>query len=101
MSRFGPGVSWPFYFLAHFLIALWTVSVSLKLLVELIRHPVLFFKRTKRVTPPNCMLDPSLGTHGYVRANGIRFHYVSCGDTSKPLMLLLHGFPEVRASHDF
>ena len=45
--------------------------------------------------PPSCLLDTTLGTHHYVLANGIRFHYVSAGKDSKPLMLLLHGFPEV------
>ena len=45
--------------------------------------------------PPACLLDPSLGSHSYVTANGIKFHCVSAGDTSKPLMLCLHGFPEV------
>jgi len=25
---------------------------------------------------------------------GVRLHYASCGDASKPLMLMLHGFPE-------
>ena len=30
--------------------------------------------------------------HGFIRANGIRFHYVEAGDG--PLLLLLHGFPE-------
>ena len=45
--------------------------------------------------PPACLLDPSLGTHEYVTANGIKFHYVAAGDRSKPLMLFLHGFPEV------
>ncbi len=30
--------------------------------------------------------------HGFLRANGIRFHYVEAGDG--PLLLLLHGFPE-------
>ena len=60
-----------------------------------LRHPLLFFKRIRRVTPPDCMLDPTLGKHQYVKANGIKFHYVTSGDPSKPLMLLLHGFPEV------
>lgn len=30
--------------------------------------------------------------HGFVRANGVRFHYVEAGHG--PLLLLLHGFPE-------
>ena len=50
--------------------------------------------------PPACLLDPSLGSHEYVTANGIKFHCVSAGDTSKPLMLLLHGFPEVSSHRD-
>ena len=45
--------------------------------------------------PPDCLLDRSLGNHEYVTANGIKFHYVTAGDRSKPLMLFLHGFPEV------
>ena len=45
--------------------------------------------------PPACLIDPSLGAHEYVTANGIKFHYVTSGDKTKPLMLFLHGFPEV------
>ena len=45
--------------------------------------------------PPGCLLDQSLGSHEYVTANGIKFHYVTAGDSSKPLMLFVHGFPEV------
>ena len=50
------------------------------------------------VVPPPCLMDPSLGSHGYVTANGIKFHYVAKGSRTKPLMLLLHGFPEVSNS---
>lgn len=36
--------------------------------------------------------DNNEWTHGYIKANGINFHYVSQGEG--PLLLLLHGFPE-------
>ena len=76
--------------------AVFAVTLGLvTLLLQLIRNPILFFKRTRRDTPPACLLDPTLGTHEYVQANGIKFHYVTCGDKSKPLVLFLHGFPEV------
>ena len=48
------------------------------------------------LVPPACLLDPSLGTHEYVTANGLKFHCVTAGDKSKPLMLFVHGFPEVQ-----
>ena len=54
----------------------------------------IFLHRTHAV-PPGCLLDQSLGSHEYVTANGIKFHYVTAGDRSKPLMLFLHGFFEV------
>ena len=45
---------------------------------------------------PDCLQDPSLGEHNYVTTkSGHKFHYVAKGDTGKPLMLFLHGFPEV------
>lgn len=83
-----------FTLLIFFFMALWTAVASLRLLCDMIRHPLRFFKRTKRTVPPDCMRDPALGEHKYVTANGLKFHYVSLGDPSKPLMLLLHGFPE-------
>ncbi|XP_041973355.1 uncharacterized protein LOC121729034 [Aricia agestis] len=44
--------------------------------------------------PPARLSDPKYGTHKYIKANGIKLHYVENGDPSKPLMLFLHGFPE-------
>ena len=55
----------------------------------------LFNYWTSPPVPPACLLDPSLGSHEYVMANGLKFHCVSAGDKSKPLMLFVHGFPEV------
>ena len=32
--------------------------------------------------------------HGYVHANGLKFHYAAAGDPAAPLILFLHGFPD-------
>ena len=88
-------LSFCFLVLAGIFVIFWGFVTTVKLIWEIIKHPIESFKKTKRDTPPPCLLDPSLGTHEYVTANGIKFHCVRSGDKSKPLMLFLHGFPEV------
>ena len=44
--------------------------------------------------PPAATRDPRWGAHRVVAANGQRLHIVEAGDPTKPLLLLIHGFPE-------
>ena len=46
---------------------------------------------------PACLANQDLGEHHYLRTeSGLRFHYVAKGDPANPLMLFVHGFPEVK-----
>ena len=47
------------------------------------------------IVQPEILQDSSYGTHKYIMANGIQFHYAANGTEGKPLMLFVHGFPEV------
>ncbi|XP_072024395.1 epoxide hydrolase 4-like isoform X1 [Amphiura filiformis] len=58
------------------------------------KGPRWYFKRNVRNSRPECMEDASLGSHGFLRTQDVRLHYVAAGSCSKPLMLFLHGFPE-------
>ena len=45
---------------------------------------------------PECLEDANLGEHSFLTTkSGHKFHYVAKGDDGKPLMLCVHGFPEV------
>lgn len=32
--------------------------------------------------------------HGYANSNGVKIHYAALGDTQKPLVVMIHGFPD-------
>ncbi|XP_055628634.1 epoxide hydrolase 3-like [Toxorhynchites rutilus septentrionalis] len=53
-----------------------------------------FWVTKKRPYPPQCLQKHDYGTSKYITVNGVKLHYVENGDSSKPLMLLVHGFPE-------
>lgn len=57
--------------------------------------PKSFFRVKKRNAKPNCVMNPKLGTHTFIKtAEGVKLHYVESGNQTKPLMLLVHGFPD-------
>ena len=52
------------------------------------------FHRTYRRRPPPVLHDPRWGQHKNADLRGLRIHYVEKGDSSRPLMIFVHGFPE-------
>ncbi|CAG2174483.1 unnamed protein product [Oppiella nova] len=54
-----------------------------------------FFTVNDRPKPPACLMDRNLGEHHFIQTKNVKLHYVSKGDPKKPLMLFIHGFPEV------
>lgn len=68
--------------------------VILKRLAQWAWNPNGFFSLQRREAPPSCLVDSSLGRHSYVKLKGVKLHYVESGDRDKPLLLLLHGFPD-------
>eukprot|EP00092_Neocalanus_flemingeri_P011589 GFUD01012490.1.p1 GENE.GFUD01012490.1~~GFUD01012490.1.p1 ORF type:complete len:340 (+),score=69.82 GFUD01012490.1:169-1188(+) len=69
-------------------------AVFIRLIVRFVSLGCGIFRVKTRTTPPACLLDPELGVHKYMTVNGIKIHYVEAGDSNKPLLLFVHGFPE-------
>lgn len=78
----------------HFLSFTYGIYLIIKRFFKWVWDPKKFFMLQQRDQPPLCLVDNSLGTHSYVKIKGVKFHYVEAGDKSKPLVLLLHGFPD-------
>jgi len=73
------------------------ISIPAFFFLQVIRFITLgcgIFYVKRRSFPPKCMVDPTLGVHKYATVNGVKIHYVEAGDPTKPLMLLVHGFPQ-------
>lgn len=78
----------------HFLSFVYGLYLIVKRLLKWAWDPKKFFVLEQRDKPPPCLVDNNLGTHSYVKIKGVKFHYVEAGDVGKPLLLLLHGFPD-------
>lgn len=80
----------------QFIGALYAIPISLVIIFRSVFSLGRCF-RTSVASPdlPILRPDPSIGTSLKVALSGNRIvHAVECGDKRKPLMLLLHGFPE-------
>ncbi|KAF2360634.1 Alpha/beta hydrolase fold-1 [Trinorchestia longiramus] len=45
-----------------------------------------------KVRPPKCLEDPALGTHKFIKIQGVKLHYVEAGaGRGRPTVLLIHG----------
>lgn len=52
------------------------------------------FSAKDRPLPPAILHDERWGEHKYMHVPGAKLHYVEKGDNTKPLMVMVHGFPE-------
>jgi len=70
----------------------WTCLLLVMIAVQRLRKGAEAFQPRRRPRPA-CLDDPQLGTHQFATVAGVKLHYVEKGDKSKPLLLLVHGFP--------
>ena len=64
-------------------------------LLYFLSHPSNWFRERRVYPSPSVCEDPDLGEHSYLAVNGVRLHCISSGTEGAPLLLLLHGFPEI------
>ena len=85
-----------FNIIKHILVALFSPFYIGNHFYNIFKRSDKFLDKIDVAKEPSCLRDAALGQHGFVHLEkrGIKIHYVSKGDSSKQLMLLLHGFPE-------
>ncbi|XP_017785721.1 PREDICTED: epoxide hydrolase 4-like [Nicrophorus vespilloides] len=87
-------ISWIDALQIHTVAVIFGLWIVVKRFAKWLWNPNAFFSLEMRDNPPNCLVDSSLGQHKYVKLKGIKFHYVEAGSKDRPLVLLLHGFPD-------
>uniref|UniRef100_A0A0B6YQU2 AB hydrolase-1 domain-containing protein n=1 Tax=Arion vulgaris TaxID=1028688 RepID=A0A0B6YQU2_9EUPU len=68
------------------------IQILIRLLVD---GPKKLFHKKDPSGPPALLSDPVYGQHSYINIGPIKLHYVVSGPDQAPLMLFLHGFPEI------
>ncbi|KAK7870155.1 hypothetical protein R5R35_012718 [Gryllus longicercus] len=84
--------SWDAFKMHFFSFFLGTWVMVKKLLSSLWKASDQSLKKSRN-TPPTCYVDTA-GFHSYIKLKRVKLHYVECGAQGKPLLLLLHGFPD-------
>lgn len=87
------GICRNIYFLP---LCIWSISKGLLALLAclIFKGRKWVFSQKKRDARPDCLNDPQLGIHKFIKVTDVKLHVVESGDPKKPLMLFLHGFPE-------
>ncbi|XP_066262403.1 epoxide hydrolase 4-like isoform X1 [Euwallacea similis] len=75
--------------------------VLCKKLLKYVWNPKGSVNMLLRDTPPSFLVDSSIGQHKHVKLKVIKLHYVESGPKDRPLILLLHGFPDFWLSWRF
>ncbi|CAG5131062.1 unnamed protein product [Candidula unifasciata] len=71
---------------------LWCITIVVRLILT---GPKKLFYKKVSTAPPARLSDPAYGQHNFINIGPIKLHYVASGPSEAPLMLLLHGFPEI------
>lgn len=69
--------------------------ILLEISYKFLKYGRKYFK-CQVIEAPKQLFDEKLGKHGFslLKNQGVRLHYVESGNRSKPLVILLHGFPD-------
>lgn len=70
----------------------WSTLLLIGLAVQRLRKGAAALTPDQRKRP-SCLNDPKYGTHQFATLDGVTIHYMEKGDKSRPLLLLIHGFP--------